>query len=77
MAREFLAPGEAIRHELRNLTLGKLFDLKREWEISIQALIERAWQLKLADADQRTRLYKTMSASWMAHQRATKRGTID
>jgi len=59
---EFLAPAEAIRHELRNLSLGKLFDLKREWEISIQALIERASQLKLIDAGQRTRLYKTMSA---------------
>src|ERR1700683_604692 len=59
---EFLAPAEAIRHELRNLSLGKLCDLKREWEISIQALIERAWQLKLIDADRRTRLYKAMSA---------------
>jgi Zn-dependent peptidase ImmA (M78 family) len=59
---EFLAPSEAIRHELRNLTLGKLLDLKREWEISVQAIIERAWQLKMIDADQRTRLYKSLSA---------------
>lgn len=59
---EFLAPAEAIRPELRNLTLGKLLDLKREWGISVQAIIERAWQLKMLDPAHRTRLYKALSA---------------
>jgi Zn-dependent peptidase ImmA (M78 family) len=59
---EFLAPSEAIRPELRNLTLGKLVDLKREWGISVQALIERAWQLKMIDSAERTRFYKALSA---------------
>ena len=44
-AAEFLMPAETIRPELRNLTVGRLHDLKRYWEVSMQALIERAHQL--------------------------------
>jgi len=61
-AAEFLMPAEAIRPELRNLSLGKLLDLKREWGVSIQALIERAWDMKMVSAAQRTRFYKALSA---------------
>jgi Zn-dependent peptidase ImmA (M78 family) len=61
-AAEFLMPAEAIRFELRNLSLGKLLDLKREWEVSVQAIIERAWEMKMIDPAQRTRLYKSLSA---------------
>jgi len=61
-AAEFLMPAEAIRPELRNLTLGKLLDLKREWEVSVQALIERAWDIKMISAVERTRFYKALSA---------------
>lgn len=61
-AAEFLMPAEAIRPELRNLSLGKLLDLKREWGVSIQALIERASDLKMISAAQRTRFYKALSA---------------
>lgn len=61
-AAEFLMPAEMIRPELRNLTLGKLHDLKRSWMVSMQALIERAWNLKLLSASDRTRLYKQFGA---------------
>jgi len=37
-AAEFLLPVHVIRPELRNLTLGKLIDLKREWSVSMQAI---------------------------------------
>jgi Zn-dependent peptidase ImmA (M78 family)/transcriptional regulator with XRE-family HTH domain len=61
-AAEFLMPADMIRPELRNLTLGKLHDLTRVWMVSMQALIERAWHLKLLKATDRTRLYKQIGA---------------
>jgi Zn-dependent peptidase ImmA (M78 family) len=60
-AAEFLMPTEAIRPQLRNLSLGRLMDLKREWQVSMQAIIERAWGLKLITQAQRTNLYKGLS----------------
>jgi Zn-dependent peptidase ImmA (M78 family)/transcriptional regulator with XRE-family HTH domain len=60
-AAEFMMPREVIRSQLRNLTLGKLHDLKREWGVSMQALIERASELEMITASQRTNLYKLMS----------------
>jgi len=61
-AAEFLMPAETIRPQLRSPTLGRLLDLKREWQVSIQALIERAWSLKTVTPARRTHLYKVMSA---------------
>ena len=61
-AAEFLMPAEVIRPELRGLTLGKLHDLKRAWMVSMQALIERAWNLKVIAGNERTRLYKQFGA---------------
>lgn len=61
-AAEFLMPAEVIRPQLRNLTLGRLFDLKRVWGVSIQALVDRAHQLGLLASQRRTALYKQMSA---------------
>lgn len=61
-AAEFLMPAEVIRPQLRNLTLGKLVDLKRVWGVSVQALIERAKQLRLLSPERRTSLYKQLSA---------------
>lgn len=61
-AAEFLMPAEVIRPQLRNLTLGRLHDLKREWGTSMQAIIERAYGLKVINEDKRTSLYKSMSA---------------
>jgi len=61
-AAEFLMPWEVIRPQLRNLTMAKLVDLKREWGVSMQALIERAYLGKLIDSNQRMNLYKSLSA---------------
>jgi Zn-dependent peptidase ImmA (M78 family) len=61
-AAEFLMPSEVIRPQLRTVTLGRLHDLKREWGVSMQALIERAHDLRLITATQRTNLYKSLSA---------------
>ena len=61
-AAEFLMPAESIRPELRNLTFGKLLDLKLEWQVSIQAIIERALKLDCISAAQRTRFYKNLSS---------------
>ncbi|HEV2087531.1 MAG TPA: hypothetical protein VGR21_04385, partial [Cryptosporangiaceae bacterium] len=41
--------------------LGKQQDLKREWAVSMQAIIERAWDAKLIKPAQRTSLYKGLS----------------
>jgi hypothetical protein len=46
-AGEFLMPAEVIRPALRNLKIGPLLDLKREYGVSMQALIERAYHLDL------------------------------
>jgi Zn-dependent peptidase ImmA (M78 family)/DNA-binding XRE family transcriptional regulator len=61
-AAEFLMPAEVIRPQLRNVTLGKLFDLKRIWGVSAQALIERAYQLGTMAPERRTAYYKQLSA---------------
>lgn len=61
-AAEFLMPTEAIRSQLRNLNLGRLVDLKREWGVSIQALIEKANSLRLISSSTRANLYKSISA---------------
>lgn len=60
-AAEFLMPAEVIRPQLRNLTTGQLADLKRQWGVSMQALIERAHQLRTLTAGERTALYKKFS----------------
>ena len=61
-AAEFLMPAETIRPELRNLTVGRLHDLKRYWRVSMQALIERAHQLDIIGSQERTNFYKRFSA---------------
>ncbi|MEU7254387.1 XRE family transcriptional regulator [Streptomyces rimosus] len=59
-AAEFLMPEEVIRPQLRNLTLGRLHDLKREWGTSMQAIIERAYDLQVITSAKRTNLYKSL-----------------
>ena len=61
-AAEFLMPMEVIRPSLRNLTIGRLHDLKLEWAVSMQALIERAHEGKLIAPARRSSLYKALSA---------------
>ena len=68
-AAEFLMPADTIRPQLRNLTTGKLHDLKRHWGVSMQALIERAYRLRTISATQRTSLYKKFSRlGWRTHE---------
>lgn len=61
-AAEFLMPAEVIRPQLRNVSIGRLYDLKREWGVSMQALIERAYSLRVMTAAQRTSLYRRISS---------------
>jgi len=68
-AAEFLMPASVIRPQLHNLTIGKLLDLKREWAVSMQALIERAKDLRLLTATHRANLYKYLSArGWVTRE---------
>lgn len=60
-AAAFLMPEAAIAPDLRNLTLGKLLDLKAVWGVSMQALHERAFQLEKVTSQDRTAFYKQMS----------------
>lgn len=60
-AAEFLMPEHAIRSDLRNLSLGKLADLKLVWGVSMQAIFERAFRLGLASASDRSTFYRQMS----------------
>ena len=68
-AAEFLMPASEIRAELRHLDLGKLLDLKREWGVSMQALLERAYRMGLANTEARTKFYKAMNArGWKTNE---------
>lgn len=60
-AAEFLMPADVIRPQLRSLSVGRLHDLKREWMVSFAALIERAHDLGVMSATQRTSMYKMLS----------------
>lgn len=44
-AAEFLMPEEDIKRDLRNISLGKLIQLKTIWKTSMQALLRRAYDL--------------------------------
>jgi Zn-dependent peptidase ImmA (M78 family) len=61
-AAEFLMPANEIRAELHRIDLGKLIELKREWGVSMQALLERAYRMKLITPEARTKFYKMMNA---------------
>lgn len=60
-AAEFLMPEVVIRPQFRNLSTGKLLDLKRQWGVSAQALVERAYRLGVIDVRRRTGFYKQFS----------------
>ncbi|MEJ2864874.1 helix-turn-helix domain-containing protein [Actinomycetospora flava] len=61
-AAEFLMPAAVIESQLRHLSIGDLMDLKRQWGVSVQALIERAHALGTLRPADRTSLYKQLSA---------------
>lgn len=60
-AAELLMPIEVIRPQLRGLRVNALFDLKREWGVSMGALVERAFRAGLMTASQRTTMWKQFS----------------
>ena len=60
-AAEFLAPAHEIGHMLEDLTFQKLGGLKREWGISMQALINRAHHLNTISTSQRRSMLTRMS----------------
>lgn len=60
-AAEFLMPAHVIKADLRPATIGRLRDLKRVWGVSIQALFERAYALRLVTSAERVSFYKSMS----------------
>jgi Zn-dependent peptidase ImmA (M78 family)/DNA-binding XRE family transcriptional regulator len=68
-AAEFLMPEIEIRSQLHNLNMGKLQELKREWGVSMQALMERAYALKLLTSTQRMSFYKALNArGWKVNE---------
>lgn len=62
-AAEFLMPEAEVRHQLRNVSTGKLFDLKREWGVSVQALFERAYRLGYKTKAERAEFYKRLNVN--------------
>jgi len=60
-AAEFLMPMDVIKPQLRDLRIGRLHDLKREWGVSMQAIVERAFHARLMTAQGRTNFYKMIS----------------
>jgi len=71
-AAEFLMPDVLIHPELANLTLGKAVDLKREWGVSVAALIQRAHQLGVLSDSRRVSLFKQLSArGWRVREPAS------
>jgi Zn-dependent peptidase ImmA (M78 family)/transcriptional regulator with XRE-family HTH domain len=61
-AGEFLMPAEFVKPLLRNAKPTRLLDLKVEYGVSMQALVERAYHLGLLTPAQRTSMYKMISA---------------
>ena len=70
-AAEFLMPEAAIKAELRRLDLGTLIELKREWGVSMQAVLERSYRLGLLNSTARASFYKAMnSRGWKTNEPA-------
>lgn len=63
-AAEFLLPEEAFRRDVVSPTdLAQYVDLKKYWNVSIQAMLMRAKNLKIITMDQYQNLYKRVSAN--------------
>lgn len=62
-AGAFLMPRDRAEEAMHGgVTLQELAGLKRRWGISIQALVNRAFDLDLIDGDRKESLYKQLSA---------------
>ena len=60
-AAELLTPAREIGPQLSGLTFQKLGGLKREWKVSMQALITRAYHLKAISEGQRRAMFMRLS----------------
>lgn len=77
-AAEFLMPEHVIKPALRSLSLGRLLDLKSEWGVSMQALVERAYRLGRLSPDERTQFYKAMNArGWKTREPGSERIPVE
>ncbi len=66
-------PAEVVRPSLRNLKIGRFIDLKCEYGVSMQALVERAYHLDLLSPSQRTSMYKMFSVKgWRIREPASE-----
>ena len=71
-AAEFLTPAREIGPQLDGLTFQKLGGLKREWKVSMQALITRACHLRVISEGQRRSMYMRLSkAGYRTREPAT------
>ncbi|MDO4259762.1 MAG: XRE family transcriptional regulator [Actinomycetaceae bacterium] len=59
-AAEFLMPEATIRPYLQSLSLSRLFDLKLEWMVPAQRILECAYSLGAISEQTQTRLYKDL-----------------
>jgi hypothetical protein len=65
LASELLLPEDTMREVLvKPVTLSSLAELKPRWGVSVKALIERAYQLKVITLEQRKYLYKQIQLQW-------------
>ncbi|HEX8398805.1 MAG TPA: XRE family transcriptional regulator [Pyrinomonadaceae bacterium] len=61
-ANELLLPEEAMRHELTApVTLSSIAELKARWGVSMQSIVERAFELEIISANQRKYLWQQIS----------------
>ncbi|PTJ92216.1 ImmA/IrrE family metallo-endopeptidase, partial [Staphylococcus simulans] len=62
-AAAFLLPKDGILKDFKNIgiDLNSLLQLKKKWKVSIAALIERAFQLNVIKAEDRSNLYRRMN----------------
>jgi Zn-dependent peptidase ImmA (M78 family)/transcriptional regulator with XRE-family HTH domain len=60
-AAEFMMPRREIKASLYGMNMAKLAMLKRHWRVSMQALIQRAYELKIITDSQRKYLFINVS----------------
>lgn len=62
-AAAFLLPSSLFKEDLTSIdiNLNSLLNLKKKWNVSIAAIIERGYQLKLINSSKRISLYRAMN----------------
>ena len=60
-ASELMMPADDIRHQLSNLDLNKLADLKRHWKMSMASILSSAVRLELVPPQRALSLRKALS----------------